>query len=245
VSEPETLEIDLHLVPANAVLRAVRFGDEMPARFAEISLPSSLDNALARRRIEFAAGRYCAREALRACAREVAHEAVNIGDEREPIWPRGVIGSIAHTRGIAAALVARDRDWRGVGIDIERAMDDAAVQRIGPKIVAARELEPLVVATGWRESEVLTLVFSAKESIYKALHREVRRYFGFHAARVERIDLAARTWRATIREPLTVNIAPGFVCEGRFAREHGVFITTMAVGKSSSGASDAASGSRP
>jgi 4'-phosphopantetheinyl transferase EntD len=216
----------------------------VPPRFADIEVPSSVESALPRRRIEFAAGRYCAREALRRCASEVAHEVVAMGEEREPIWPRGVVGSISHTRGIAAALVGREGDFRGLAVDIERWMDDAAPSRIGAKIVDAGELEALVEATQWRVADVLTLVFSAKECIYKALHREVGRYFGFHAARIERIDVNARTWSGSIRERLTDTIDVGLRCEGRFAREERVLITTMAVGTSRAGASVAESASR-
>ena len=38
-----------------------------------------------------------------------------------PIWPLGIVGSLAHDPDIAVAAVARDREFENIGIDIEPA----------------------------------------------------------------------------------------------------------------------------
>lgn len=226
----ESIALDDTLRFEGVALHAVRFASDeaMPDALADIEIPAHLAEAYLRRRVEFAAGRYCAREAMRRIAPDLAHQAIAIGEAREPLWPSGVIGSIAHTRGIAGAVIARAGERRGVAIDIERRMDANAPARIGSKIVGEGEMAHVVAQSGWDDEEALTLVFSAKECVYKALFGEVRRYFGFHAARIVAVDVAHGVWRARLTEPLTPNLAAGFECEGRFARMGDLFVTTMA-----------------
>ena len=60
-----------------------------------------------------------------------------------------------------------------------------------------------------------TLVFSAKESVFKCLHPFVRRYFGFHAARV--VEAREGRFTALLTETLTTELPEGLVLEGRYA----------------------------
>ena len=41
-------------------------------------------------------------------------------DNGAPLWPAGLVGSITHTQGYAAALAARAGDFAGLGVDAER-----------------------------------------------------------------------------------------------------------------------------
>src|SRR6185436_3932671 len=152
------------LLPAGVVVRAVAL--EPPTKetlvaFDGITLPDSLRTAIVKRRVDFAAGRFCARAAMRACAPDVAEDAVAIGADRAPVWPTGVVGSIAHTAGHAIAAAAKVEVARSVGIDVERWMRPGARERTGDHITHGDELPALVGRTGWPEDEVLTLVFSA------------------------------------------------------------------------------------
>jgi hypothetical protein len=62
-------------------------------------------SAVPRRRAEFAAGRACARAALRRLG--INGWPLLVGSKREPLWPAGVVGSITHTDGLVAAAVSR------------------------------------------------------------------------------------------------------------------------------------------
>jgi 4'-phosphopantetheinyl transferase EntD len=113
----------------------------------------------------FARGRHCAQVALRRLG--VVGHAVGIGEHRDPRWPSGVIGSITHTSGFAAAVVARSGvdGVVGVGIDAEpvRAMhpdllDDVLVPRERGRVKA--DPDPATAAV---------LCFAAKEAYFKAL----------------------------------------------------------------------------
>jgi len=80
-----------------------------------------------------------------------------------PIWPAGVVGSLAHDTRIAVAAVGLQDEVRGLGIDIE------------PNEPLPAGLLDLVATP--RERPILAndpcagrLLFVAKEAVYKALH---------------------------------------------------------------------------
>src|ERR1051326_943715 len=54
---------------------------------------------------DFAAGRSCAHRALSELG--ILDFSLLSGTQREPLWPASVVGSITHTTGYAAAVVAR------------------------------------------------------------------------------------------------------------------------------------------
>jgi 4'-phosphopantetheinyl transferase EntD len=95
-----------------------------------------------------------------------------------PLWPAGVIGSLAHDATIAVAAVARTRDVRGVGVDIELA---------GP---LSANMMGLVVTPAERqriENDPVRAMhlFVAKEAIYKALHPLDGRFLEYHDISVD------------------------------------------------------------
>lgn len=135
-----------------------------------------VERAVERRRQEFAAGRAAAHRALAEVGIEVG--TIPVGPNREPLWPDGTVGSITHCDGYVAAAVARDSAVRSVGIDAEPALPlprdvidhialDVEQQRFG-------EVSPV----GDR------LLFSAKESIYKAWFPLTGRWLGFEDCEV-------------------------------------------------------------
>ncbi|WP_200419815.1 4'-phosphopantetheinyl transferase [Streptomyces sp. Y2F8-2] len=112
---------------------------------------------------EFAAGRTCARRAMRALGLPAAP--VLIGAHREPVWPRGIVGSITHCPGYCAAAVALERDLAAVGIDAEphKALPAGVLEAISAP--AERTAVEDLPSGPFCWDRVL---FSAKESIYKA-----------------------------------------------------------------------------
>lgn len=199
--------------------------------FDGIVLPERLASAVLKRRVEFLAGRYCARAALRVVAPELAELVVSTGESREPLWPAGIAGAISHTGGYAAVAVARAAEARGVGLDIERWVKPTAPETIGSHIARDGELDALVAQTAWTAPEALTLVFSAKESVYKCLYPEVQRFFGFHDATIERVDVARGTFVARLEVTLTDALPAGFALEGRFERLDDVLVTALTLAR--------------
>jgi 4'-phosphopantetheinyl transferase EntD len=120
-------------------------------------------SALPMRRAEFAAGRTCARQALAALG--IASQPILCGFDREPVWPDKTVGSITHCDGYCAAAVARNKDIGSLGIDAEpnRSLPEGLID----VIASASECENAARFSrgipNWDR-----LLFSAKESVYKA-----------------------------------------------------------------------------
>ena len=227
-SGPEAFVLPATLFPEGVVVRALRLGEpteETLGVFGGIVLPDHLVSAVIERRVHFLAGRHCAREALRELAPELANIPVLIGGMREPIWPFGIRGSITHTKRYAVAVVARMTRMRGLGIDVERWMKPDAPKNIGSHVTIEGELEAMSEGTGLTASEALTVVFSAKESLFKALFGAVGRYFGFHDARLTRIDMVEGTLEGRLESDLTPELAKGYRFSGRVSRVEGGIVT--------------------
>jgi len=120
--------------------------------------------AVPSRRAEFARGRACARQALALAGWSGALPELPVGPSRAPVWPTGYTGSITHCEGVAAAVVAPARLLRSLGLDAEPARPLPA--EVGPSVLV--EGERAASAAGGPLYE--TIVFSAKESVHKAVH---------------------------------------------------------------------------
>ncbi len=132
-----------------------------------------------KRRREFAFGRHVAREALRAVGYNPA-PAVLRGTAREPAWPPGVVGSLSHCDGAAAALVTKEPSILAIGIDLERLSDRRS--DISAHIAGTDELAWINSAAERAQSTLL--LFSAKESFYKATYPITGKYLGFKDVRI-------------------------------------------------------------
>jgi 4'-phosphopantetheinyl transferase EntD len=136
-------------------------------------------NAVESRRREFVTARRCAREAVAKFGH--APSSIRRGANREPLWPPGLVGSITHTTGFRAAAVAPRSVVASVGIDTEQdqplpaGVEDAITVRAEPEMLAA-------LALGFPLTHWGRLLFSAKESIYKAWYPLTGRWLGFEDA---------------------------------------------------------------
>jgi len=183
---------DRPLLPlAGAAWRSCRFraGDVAQVLHAapdgpvRVDLPDDLRQAVAKRRSEFLAGRLCAALALRALG---APETVGRRG-RAPVWPAGVRGSITHTAERAIAVASGS--VLALGLDCERLLAPAMAAEIAPLVLteAERRRRP----PGWDEARFLTLAFSAKEALYKALAESLAPDIpDFKEAAVERVEAA-------------------------------------------------------
>jgi enterobactin synthetase component D len=189
-------------------------GDDAP--FAGISLPRELDRAVQARRTEFLAGRACARSALRSLADGRAGDAIPIGPDRAPVWPAGIVGAITHTHGFAAAAVAREVDVLGVGFDAEREIPPDMIGPMLDRVATRAELLELCERAQVSEALALTVIFSAKESIFKCLSRRVGRIFDFADVTMVELSMDEGTFVAELRVDLG-ELARGTRLGGRFA----------------------------
>ncbi len=184
-----------------------------------IPFPDSLSTAVTKRRAEFLAGRWCSQQLLNTAG---IHAPVLRTEDRAPHWPADAWGSISHSGDRALALMVADTlPWR-VGVDLER-FDAEVMRNCGPEIISNAEVMQLATA-GYGDEWGILLAFSAKESLYKALWPEVRRYFGFHAAALVAAD--EERFVLELKENLTTNLKAGLRFHGEW-RYEAPWITTV------------------
>jgi enterobactin synthetase component D len=170
--------------------------DDLEAQHAALAALPAEEQAHARtlgaaRRRDFVTGRRALHEALGD------HRTPILTDDRgAPILPAGWVGSVSHKGPFAAALVAPHGNG-SIGIDLERAAPPR--QDIARRILTPRELAALPETDRGRH---VTLRFSIKEAIYKAVDPFVRRYVGFTEVELE---LAGPRCIVTSALPLTID----------------------------------------
>ena len=149
--------------------------------------------ALGGRLDEFTTGRACARKALAHFG--MPPVAIPHCRDNGPHWPDGFVGSITHCRGYRAAAVARQPQVLSIGIDAETAQPVSA--RVTENIALPSEREWL----RHRPPVLATVLFSIKESIYKAWHPLAKRWLGFRDAEVTLLPGGAFTARLLVPAP--------------------------------------------
>ena len=149
--------LDPRIAIAEAPLRG-----EPSALLADEAL--SVAHAVPRRRLEFATGRDCARRAMAALGH--AKAPLPRGQDRMPIWPDDLVGSITHTDAWTAAAVARrDEGFVAIGIDLEPA--DALPPDLWASVCTPEEQAKLTVIRGMTPGLAARLVFCMKEAAFK------------------------------------------------------------------------------
>ena len=143
---------------------------------------AAIAGAVYRRRLEFSAGRACARQAMDALGLPAA--AIPVSTDRTPIWPEGVIGSISHSTKKCAAAVALHSDGiTAIGLDIEEA--SPLEEEFSEEICTTGERDWLASRPVGERGLLLKAIFCAKESAYKCQYTLTRTIFDFDVLRIE------------------------------------------------------------
>ncbi|MHB6910343.1 4'-phosphopantetheinyl transferase family protein [Streptomyces sp. DB-54] len=173
--------------------------DMYPEEFALVA------EAVPHRQREFGTVRNCARRALAAFG--IAPAPVLPGAGRAPIWPTGIVGAMTHCTGYRGAAVARATDVRSVGVDAEphAPIEDSGVL----DLVTLPDERAQISRLRAHQPEICwdRLIFSAKESVYKAWYPLTGRWLGFEEAHLT-LDPTDATFTARL-------LVPGPVVEGR------------------------------
>lgn len=169
----------------------------------------------AKRQSEFLAGRLCARQALQQLTGIASVPAVGV--DRAPCWPTAVVGSITHGHGWAAALVGAQTHWRGLGLDIERLLSQERALRLQASILTPAELQRLAQVPAAQQAWLVSLTFSLKESLFKALYPLVQQQFYFQDAELLSYDPAGFAELQLLRG-LGAEWPAGSRCQGQFVQ---------------------------
>lgn len=153
----------------------------------DLAHPDYLLNAVPKRLNEFYVGRILAQAILQqhfSCL-----DSITSMSERLPIWPKGFKGSISHCKNKVVVAVSVQADY--LGIDIEHIVDESFAKDSAALILTQSEqaLWQTGQIQGLNFREYLTLIFSLKESLYKAVYPVAQSYIDFLEAFVEQIDM--------------------------------------------------------
>lgn len=175
-----------------------------------IDLPPSIATATSRRQRSYLAGRACA---------QVLYQKYGISwdqllpatgpptSQRCPQWPKGFVGSISHSHSLAIACLQPVEHCLSVGVDIEEIIQTERMDRLRKRIMHPNE--------DWVNTpQALSLVFSFKESLYKALYPILNRYIGFQEVQVFPPKMSSYTlcldWRPEVqlKKELAAHLKP-------------------------------------
>jgi 4'-phosphopantetheinyl transferase EntD len=173
VNEPILSATFAALFPAGAVAAELRGPGEASRLKPEEA--RSVERAVPKRIQEFAAGRQCARRALAELG--LGDVPITVAHDRQPVWPPGVVGSITHTAGLCAAVVAESTRVKALGLDTERS--GAVKPELWQTICVADESAWISALAPSERAAAVTLLFSAKEAFYKCQYPLVGERLGF------------------------------------------------------------------
>ena len=195
------------LPPGIVAVEAV--GDVAPDELLE-GEPAIIARAVEARQLEFARGRSCARRAARGA--RCREPAPILSDDRAPIWPAKVIGSITHCREYCCAAVANSDRWLALGIDVEllRPLEPGVRDQIMID-TELPQLDGLDPEIPWP-----CVVFSAKEALYKAWYPIAKRWLDFHEVAV-RLDVTRGRFEAEMLVDALPSTWRCALVEGRFS----------------------------
>lgn len=154
---------------------------------ADLSLFHQLDEAeqqlvsraVDSRKSDFGDARWCAHELLRSAGKDAP---ILRADKGMPLFPAGIVGTLSHTKGLRCAMVGDVNDWQSVGLDVEKA--EPLSGGVFHSVTSTTERWALSRLAGSARCENLlgTVLFSAKESVYKSWFPLTGRFLDFDEA---------------------------------------------------------------
>ena len=181
------------ILPSNVVLRVADDGQKR--QLLSPALEQHIVTAVDKRKMDFRGGRNAAYSALSALGFDKKVD-IGVGEKREPLWPKGIVGSITHTSDFYGAIVAWKHDYRSIGFDVEtikplkediQKMICTDTERTAIKILQEKHAD----------IEWSIVFFSIKEAIYKTFYPIYQVYLGFDEAEVT-IDDTHQTFSAQV-----------------------------------------------
>lgn len=120
---------------------------------------------------------------------------------RRPLWPSGVVGSIAHSRSLVAAVVCEEAELASIGVDV--VLRKSVSQRVAQRISLPSEQGGLSAIDPEDRGSV---IFCMKESIYKAANPVTDEYLGFKDVRIEHDSVSGTFSAKCVRDRASSDI---------------------------------------
>jgi 4'-phosphopantetheinyl transferase EntD len=212
------------ILPAQVAV-AEQFGD-VPHVVLFPDEEAVIAKAVDKRRREFTTARACARAALAKLG--LPPVPIVPGLRGAPQWPPGVVGSITHCAGYRASAVARDSEVVTIGLDAEP--HDTLPPGVLDAVASPGERSELAALAAARPEVCWDrLLFSAKESVYKAWFPLTRRWLGFEEAAVGMDPIKGTFTARLLVDGPVVNGAVLTCFEGGWLVRNGLIVTAIVI----------------
>lgn len=157
-----------------------------------------IQDSIPRRQREFASGRRAAHEALSM----MGAKPTAVGSaSKKPLWPSGIVGSIAHSRSLVAAVVCEEAELAGIGVDV--VLRKSVSQKVAQRISLPAEQGGL---SAFDHDDRGSVIFGMKEAIYKAANPVTDEYLGFKEVRVQHDSVAGTFSAECVRDRASSDI---------------------------------------
>lgn len=186
---------------------------------------AALNRAVEKRQREFSAGRAAAAAALSRL--DVSNAVIAVGENRNPLWPDGIAGSITHTAGLAVAVVARVIEISALGLDLEPV--GAVKEELWASLFNQTEIAWLTTTPRAQRTQWATVIFCAKESFYKLQYPLTGQWVDFHEADVA-VSIETGELMLTCVHPSVIEKLSRDRFAGRFASGPMFTLTAMHLG---------------
>lgn len=187
-----------------------------------IPFPETLLSAGKRRRAEYLAGRYAAQLLLQKTGYGgfVLHK----NRDRTPLWPVDICGAISHAKYTVVCALHRSFSQGGVGVDVEYLMTSSHAALVQNAILTSQESAVLACLPLDRR---VTLAFSAKESLFKAIYPRLLRPFDFHASEILSIEASSHLLIMRLCSHLSAAFPKGRCFTAQYRQENDKIITLV------------------
>lgn len=188
----------------------------------QLPLPAGLQHAAVRRKAEYLASRWLVQQQLAT----LGHAGFVLGNapDRSPCWPAGLQASLSHSHG--CAVMAATSAPLCVGIDVEHIMCDATVQETAELLMQPAE-RALLAALPLPFAQAATLLFSLKESLYKALWPQLHQPMDFPQASLLEADITTGKAVIVLNHSFSAAFAAGMRLEADFRLEADRVLTLL------------------
>lgn len=202
-------ELNINLILCK--YRLQNFSDELFIKH-RVDIPKVIECSVETRRAEFLAGRMMAFQALKFSG-FASHEQIKASKNKGPIWPCGYLGSISHSKEFIFTAACEGKKCNSLGVDLEHIFSLETYNNVSKHVHTKSEIN-IFLNTGISELAASTIIFSAKESLYKALFKYVNQFFGFEVANIISVDMKTYTLEIELIEEfrLKYNLKDKYKC---------------------------------
>ncbi|WP_336748427.1 4'-phosphopantetheinyl transferase family protein [Pantoea vagans] len=187
-----------------------------------IPLPARLQLAVNKRRAEYLASRLLTRSVMAELG--IDDFILSNAPDRSPLWPSGIQASLSHSSGVV--VVAATRQPCAVGVDVEQLMSETTAQETATLLMNEQEqilLRTLPVSF----STAATLLFSLKESVYKALWPQLHQPMDFLDAALVSVDFAQQRATLSLTQHFSKRFPAGALLQATFLLQENQVVTLV------------------